>query len=187
MGEVAGFFGTIISCLLSGGVTGLFGVAFQRYFDLKKIALDNEAAKDKQAHEQALRALDLNIMKEEWSSRTKVAELELDTKAFAASFNEPAKYSDGVKYSSQQSWFMVILDFIRGLVRPVLTVYLCALMTYIYFHAEQMLHTDGMEALSVEKAVELVRYIIGTILYLTTSCVLWWFGTRNKQKQLGSK
>jgi hypothetical protein len=31
--------------------------------------------------------------------------------------------------------------------------------------------------------VQLHQQIVFTLLYLFTTCVLWWFGTRNKQKQ----
>ena len=34
-----------------------------------------------------------------------------------------------------------------------------------------------------DQTEEMWGLIVGTILYLTTTCVLWWFGTRNKQEQ----
>ncbi len=37
-----------------------------------------------------------------------------------------------------------------------------------------------IDSLSAEQAIQLIQMVVGTILYLTTTCVLWWFGTRNK-------
>lgn len=186
MDDVLGFFGTVLSSIFGGGVTGIFGVLAQRFFDLKKYKLDLEQSKLKYEHEINLRKVDAEIMQLEYAGRTKVAEVEADAKAFAASFNEPVKYSEGVAYSGKQGWLMVILDFVRGLVRPVLTTYLCVLTTLIYFHARTLLKADGLQAISAEMSVELVKYIISTILYLTTTCVLWYFGTRNRVKKLGT-
>ncbi len=60
-----------------------------------------------------------------------------------------------------------------------LTVYLCAISTLIYLQARELV---GKENLTSEQALQIENLIVGTILYLTTTCVLWWFGTRNKQQ-----
>ncbi len=179
-----GFLGS----LLSGGVTGLLGVAIQRIADYKNKQLDLELSRQKFENDLALKKVDSEIMAQEWASRTKVAQVEeqgveqaADAKAFSASFNEPVRYSDGPK-SNAQGWLLVILDTIRGLVRPCLTVYLCILTTLIYREARDLL--DGT-SLTPSEALELTQLVIRTILYLTTTCVLWWFGTRNKGKQPG--
>lgn len=176
------FLGSMFTSILSGGMTGIFGVAVQRFADYKNKQLDAQVLLQKQAHEIALREIDSKIMAQEWAGRTRVAEAEAtgkeaaeDAKAFAASFSEPSKFA--VATSSAQNWLFVILDFIRGIVRPVLTVYLCILTTAIYVHAKGLLASD----MSHGEAYELVKLIVGTILYLFTTCLLWWFGVRNKQ------
>jgi len=78
----------------------------------------------------------------------------------------------------------VIIDFIRGIVRPGLTVYLCALTTMIYVQARELL---GKEDMTLASAIELEKLIVQTILYLTTTCILWWFGTRNSAPQPRNK
>jgi hypothetical protein len=73
----------------------------------------------------------------------------------------------------------VLVDALRGIVRPGLTVYLCAITTLIYSDAQLLLNkAQGMTA---TEALDLTKMVVGTVLYLTTTCVLWWFGTRNKQ------
>lgn len=172
--------GTLLGSIFSGGATGLIGVAIQRYADYKNQKLNFE-------HQVEIRKLDKEIMSEEWAYRAKVAAIEgearvetEEAKAFAASFQtEPTRYSEGIRATKAQAWLMFILDFVRGWVRPGLTVYLCTLSTMIYIQTRELL---GQEELSSTEALELTKLIISTVLYLTTTCVLWWFGTREKRK-----
>ncbi len=125
-------------------------------------------------------------MAQEWASRTKVAEIEgtsaIETesaKAFSAALtSEPKTYHEGT-LTTGQNWAMVVLDFIRGFIRPALTVYLCFITTVMYIKASRLL--NGVVILP-ETAYSLVNQIIQTVLYLTSSCVLFWFGTRNPKK-----
>lgn len=181
---LSGILGALGS-VLSGGVTGILGVAVQRIFDYKNKSLDLQASQQKYDHDLAMKKADADIMANEWAQRTKVAEIEAqgkesvaDAQAFAASFNEPSRYSADVKPTAGQGWLLVILDFIRGVVRPGLTLYLCILTTFVYFQAKDI---QGKTGITQEEAAQMVQTIISTILYLTTACVLYWFGTRSKQ------
>lgn len=175
--------GALFSSILAGGATGIFGVVVQRWADFKNKQLDIEINKSKFAHEIEMRRVDAEILAQEWAGRLSVAETEAagrsdvaESQAFAQSFNEPAMYSANVKASKNQGWVLVALDFIRGVVRPGLTVYLCILTTLIYMQAYSLIGGE----LPPADALPLVKMIVGTVLYLTTTCVLWWFGTRNK-------
>ena len=178
--------GTIFGSIFGGGATGLLGIVAQRWADYKNKQLDIELQRTKYEHEIKLREADAAIMAQEWAARTRVAEVEAagreavaDSQAFTASFGmEPTRYSEGVKPSRGQGWVLVLLDALRGAVRPVLTVYLCVLTTLVYLQARDLL--AGEDGMTAEQALDLVRLVVGTILYLTTTCVLWWFGTRNK-------
>ncbi len=182
---------TIFGSIFSGGATGLIGVILQRFADYKNKQLDLEIEAKKQEHEIALRRVDAEIAAQEWAARTQVAQVEAagkeavaDAQAFAESFKmEPQRYAEGVKFTHGQGWVMVILDALRGAIRPVLTVYLCVLTTLIYLQAHQLLGTS----MAPEQAYKLVEMIVGSVLYLTTTCVLWWFGTRNKATPPGGK
>ena len=177
--------GTVFGSIFSGGATGIIGVIAQRIADYKNKQLDIEAQAKRAEHEIAMRKADAEIMAQEWAARTKVAEVEAAGReavaaeqSFAASFGmEPKRYAEGVKPSRGQGWVLVMLDALRGSVRPVLTVYLCAVTTMVYLQAYSIMETQPLTA---DQAIDLVRLIIGTILYLTTTCVLWWFGTRNR-------
>jgi len=180
--------GTIFGSIFSGGATGLIGVVAQRFADYKNRQLELKIDAQKQTHEIALRRVDAEIMAQEWAARTKVAEVEAagkeavaDAQAFGESYKlEPQRYSESVKPSRGQGWVLVLLDAFRGSIRPFLTLYLCALTTFVWYQAKMVLNA---EALDTAAALDVWKMVVGTILYLTTTCVLWWFGTRNRAAQ----
>lgn len=172
---------SLITSAFGGGLTGLIGGAVDKVFTYKTKKLEIEAAKERYVHEVNMRKADAEIMREEWAARTKVAEVEgaakvdvADAAAFSASFNEPVKYSEN--NTEKQNWLMVGLDVIRGIVRPGLTLYLCILTTLLYLKAHKLVPSE----IPTDQAVAMVNDIQNTIMYLTSTCILWWFGTRNK-------
>lgn len=179
--------GTLVGGIFSGGATGIIGVIAQRFADYKNKQLDMELEARRFEHSVALRRVDAEIMAQEWAARTKVAEVETagasdvaDAAAFAASYAlEPKRYSSEALLTPGQNWLMVALDALRGSVRPLLTMYLCVLVTAIYIEARLTLRANGDE-LSPEQALELFKLMLGTICYVWTTVTLWWFGTRNR-------
>jgi hypothetical protein len=189
--------------IITGGATGLLGVIAQRAFDAwgKRQELDRlRASWD---HDAVMKDKDAAIMAAEWASRTKISATEGETARGVASTNADAAkdvaesnafaeslktqaihYSEGKQTGTFATGCLVLLDMFSGLVRPLLTVYLCALTTYIWLQVRSLL---GAEDLSSAEALALWRTVIDTILYLTTTCVLWWFGTRTSQKPLAIK
>lgn len=174
----------LLSSVLGGGITGLAGSIVTKVAEHKTKKLELEAADKKAAHEIAMRKVDAELMAQEWAGRTKVAATEAagkeavaDAQAFAASFNEPARYSEGVKPTAGQGWALIILDLVRGVVRPALTIYLCAITTVIYLQARELAHGANIDP---KDALAMVNHIVATILYLTVTVVCWWFGTRQK-------
>lgn len=179
---------SLITSAFGGGLTGLIGGAVDRVFTYKTKKLEIEAAKERYVHEVNMRKADAEIMREEWASRTKVAEIETaakievaDSAAFAESLKtEDKNYLDYLdKLNPAQDWFFVVLEFVRGVIRPGLTLYLCALTTLLYLKAVKLVPS----AIEPDRALDMVGSIINTILYLTTTCILWWFGTRNSEKR----
>jgi hypothetical protein len=184
----------VLGSIFSGGVTGLLGVVFQRSFDFLKVKQEIQVLTLNHAHEINMRRVDAEIMEKEWAARAQVASIEAAGKAevaaensFAASFAmEPKQYSEKVKPNAFSGFVLVLLDFVRGIVRPGLTVYLCAITTMVYLEAKALIGVHGAFMLP-EQAIDIHQTIVSTILYLTTTCVLWWFGTRNRQKAPGAK
>ena len=121
-------------------------------------------------------------MAQEWAARSQIAKVEgesrvevEDSKAFKESLtNEPKRY-----FNNDPGRFgilFILLDFIRGCIRPVLTIYLCILTTLIYLQVYNLLGT-GIDSTQLS---QILNYIINTVLYLTTTVILWWFGCRQK-------
>lgn len=185
------FIGTLLSSVLAGGATGILGVIAQRIADYKNKQLDLALEKQRGELELAKRDKDAAIMAQEWAGRTRVAEVEAgavvdaaEAQAFAASFqHDKATYSDGVLDKLRGWWGQLLrfllgfVDVIRGIVRPGLTIYLCVITTMMYADAQRLVGAG----LTAAQALDLVKMIVATVLYLTTTCVLWWFGTRNRQ------
>jgi hypothetical protein len=184
--NIADLIGTGISSILTGGATGLLGAALQLFFQYKSATLQARVDEVKNAHELLMRDKDLALMQAEQAGRFKVAETEAEAaksvaadQAFAKSlFAEPERYSDIQHLSQGQQWLLVVLDFARGIVRPGLTLYLCVLTTYIWWQVRQLLSLEDLDASAV---LNVWQTVVSTILYLTTTVVLWWFGTRNRQ------
>lgn len=179
--------GTIFGSIFSGGATGIIGVALQRFADYKNKQLDAQLEAQRAQNELDKRKLDLEITGKEWAGRVQVAVTEGESakdvaasQAFATSLlREPERYSSTQGLTSGQQWILVLLDAARGIVRPLLTVYLCALTTYVWYQVRTVLSQQNLDAAA---AMQVWQLVVGQILYLTTTCVLWWFGTRNKEK-----
>lgn len=178
----------LITSAFGGGLTGLIGGAVDKVFAYKTKKLEIEQNRERYAHEVNMRKADAEIMAQEWAARTKVADIEAsakveveDAKAFAVSLGtEDKNYLDYLdKLNSKQDWFFVVLEFIRGSIRPALTLYLCLLTTLLYLKASKLVPSE----IDPSQALSMVDSISNTIMYLTTTCILWWFGTRNKEKR----
>lgn len=183
-------FGTALSAILAGGATGILGMLLQRGFDAffqyVKAKQDLAMFQAKSAHELAMKDKDAAIMAQEWAGRTKVAETEGNTAKEVASTNafagtllrEPERFSSITALTVGQNWLLVILDVVRGAIRPALTIYLCALTSYIWYQVSKEL---AMEDLDAAQVLSIWLEVVRTVLYLTTTVILWWFGTRNQQ------
>ena len=152
-----------IAAILSGGATGLLGTVLSfgvEYFQRRQ----------RHRHELELRRIDREIAESEAAAAAHVAAIEAESeesgRAWAAL--EASHQSSTVRWSDGDSPWLVVVDVVRGLTRPFLTWTFLALTGAIYFTLGDWSLREG---------------IIDTVLYLTSTCVLWWFGAR----QVGRK
>ena len=68
---------------------------------------------------------------------------------------------------------------IRSCVRPLILVYLCIMVTYIALTINRII--GGIESIPIEELVVIQKDLISTVLFLFTTSVCWYFGTRNSQ------
>lgn len=65
---------------------------------------------------------------------------------------------------------------VKATIRPIITMYLLGVSTYLAVNIWAI--TKGLEGLEHEELLDILRQILAQILFLTTTCVTWWFGAR---------
>jgi len=171
--------------VLSGGFTGILGTAIQSVYQYKTRKLDIELEKSKAANELEQRKLDIEQTKQEWASRTQIAEItahgevdKADAETLSESYQlEPEQYAEKTLLTHAQNWLFVVVDTLKALIRPSLTIYLCIITSLIYFQTRGLINTNQGDSFA------LLEKLVNTILYVTTTCILWWFGSRNQNSK----
>jgi hypothetical protein len=158
--------GDLILGVLSGGVTGLIGTVISggmKFFENRQ----------KHGHELAIMQMEMQQMDKEAEIARDIKELDMESKdnqaawvALQASYKESTS-----RMSTGDSAWLIMVDVVRGLMRPVITLGLLVSMGIIYF-------TVAAE-LTAPNGTPMVVSIIQTVLYVGTTAVLWWFGTRH--------
>lgn len=192
----------MISAIL-GLVTGLGGTLVTGWLNLK-------AQREKNAHEVSMIKAETEAMKAEAEMHIQVerervhGEIEI---ADAAAYTESQKQGNKNLFSSK--WVERLLDndagfwkrlfggliafplcflfgltdILKGLMRPVLTGYLVGVTTWITWMAWKIVQRYG-QGMTAIVATEIFQEIVHVVVYLTVSCVTWWFGDRRTAKFL---
>lgn len=186
-----------------GVITGLIGNVFTAFTNMKMQKLQNERDAKKDEHEIALLAAETNAMIAEADANIKIAEAKiqgemelLDGQIYKASIEEGNKRdvsNKTIDYLLSTPWLMPfgiilvmllgLVDFLKSFMRPGLTAYLVALTSWITYKAMEII-TAHQTLLSTEQALALFMNVVNIIIYLTVSCVTWWFGDRRVAKFL---
>lgn len=175
--------------LAGGAGTGLLGAVFSQVSDYFK-------QRQLHAHQLKMRELDLREMDAEHKYRVREREIEgaareaeVDAQALVSSHS-----SDRATYLSVLGTLrsgaaeivaavaMSLVDLLRGIVRPALTIYLIWQVEQVRAEVRAVLAAAGLDGLDVGQALELYAQVVLMILYLAATALFWWFGTRNKLK-----
>lgn len=195
-----GFIGSALMAILSGGATGLLGIGLQKFFEFLNKKQELELVKVNNAQALALAdketervkiagATQVAVADRDLAARTEVAhsdqaarEAEADATIREASYkNDRSSYLTGAVLRSKSRfvmWSMAIVDGFRGLIRPALTAYLVWEVRKMRLDMQAMLDKYG-QMLPIATVQDLTTQITVTTLYLATTAVVWWFGTRN--------
>lgn len=194
--------GSILTSVMSGGATGLLGIVFQRFFDARSKAQDIEVIRLNHANAVDLKRLELESLDKQVAGATAVAQAQRDAIMGQAEFAErTAEYqgdtltltasiaADRATYltaeaqasSKSASILMAVVDFLRGVTRPLLTLYLVVLAHMMFLWCRELAAAHG-GLLGVSELKEIVMLVLSTLLYLATVAVVWWFGTRPPRK-----
>lgn len=187
---------TVFTGVLSGGATGLLGVALQQWGDIKKRQHDLETLKESNKLTLQLAAQEaanrLEVTKVDAASAERLAELDALAKATAAASEDyraslnadKATYldKDAQGKSRVATWLMAFVDFLRGIIRPGITAYAMGLQTFLLFWVHDMFMRSQAN-MSSDLQTKLVVEVVGTTTYLVTTCTVWWFGVRPAQRK----
>jgi hypothetical protein len=184
IGTILGFFGSAAF----GGITGLFGGLINRvadYYTLKQTNEFNLKMRDKDLEIAKVEAeKDLAIARDANYTAREVADqesLQASLTADKATYlTDDLQRSLPARYKGVIGILMAFVDFIRGLTRPGITLYMCVLTTLIWLEMNSLITKYQQQVLTPEDAGKIIMLIVDGVIYLTSMCVGWWFGSRGK-------
>lgn len=181
----------VLSSILGGGLTGFLGSVFTGIMDYKtkKMMLSHEIHKIEAESKAVQVEAEAAIQREK--ARVE-GEIEVaDAAAFKESMEKGQENLFDKSYMKilNHSWgkhivpiiafLFAVVDFLRGLARPFVTYYLVGVSSWLTYLIYQM---NTMDNLPQDDYVSILRLSLLTILYLTATCVSWWFGDRRVGK-----
>jgi hypothetical protein len=191
-----------------GGVTGILGNVIGGWFKLKQAQLDVDKTKLDNEHAINMVKAETQAMIMEAKANIRVTQAQVegavdlkDADAFIQSQKEGNKALFSNKWidalmATTGYWRIITLplasliaflfgftDFLRGILRPTLTVYLCGVTTWVTWMAWKIMQTNGLGLTSIQ-AVNIFNETTSIVTYLTVSCVTWWFGDRRMSKSI---
>ena len=164
-----------------GGILGVAGNWLKSRGERKLIKMQNEHAVSMRKLDQGEMRLEaeLALQQIEATNKGKLALANVEAqRAFDVAATELQKQSyNADKATYGGGW----VDKIRGLMRPTITVFLLIVTTYIAVTLTGIL--GGLDSLPSDELFNLYITIINAIVFLTTTAVTWWFGTRPTNKR----
>lgn len=187
--------------IILGGITGLVGNIITAWSNYKTQKLKNE-------HDQEMYKYKIQELGAKTDAAIKITEAKISGEvelADSAAYKESQE--EGNKQLFAESWItrlfsvegplsyvatpialllammMGFVDFLKGLMRPGLTLYLTGITTWLTYTAYMFLQKAGMEMTSTQ-AYDIYNQVTSIVIYLTVSCVTWWFGDRRIAKFL---
>ena len=171
---------------IAGGILGAVGGVFQKWMDYRqqiRLAELQGAEKDKE------RAHDLAVMKMEAEKAASIAAIQeegeirvADLSALQESIKgEAAGATWSTAWAGKLSgvWagiagmLLVVVDMVRGLTRPGITLFLVLMVAGMFWQTSKQ-----AGALTTTDAAEIYKTIIDMTLFLASTAVSWWFGSR---------
>jgi hypothetical protein len=194
--------------VIFGGITGLIGSVVGGIFKYKTMKAQIELKKAEHSHELLMVKAETEAMIMEAKANIAITRAEVegavdltDAQAFVQSQKEGNKALFNSKwieklFSIKGKWQIISLplamliavlfgftDFLRGILRPGLTIYLCGITTWITMMAYDIMQKSNA-LLSASQAVVLFTDVTSIVTYLTVSSVTWWFGDRRIGKTI---
>lgn len=199
----------IITAVFGGGITGIIGTVTTSIINYKtqKIKNEHEVAMERVKIDtmKAQAEITKNLISDVGSEAKNVMQSAVEVQD-AIAYGKSQQYGNEQVFSSNwiekllqvkgwTSWFSFpiayiiiilfgIVDFMKGLMRPGITLYMMGASTWITMLAYGILEKAGIEKMKIEDAANIFNSVVVVITYLTISCVTWWFGDRRTAKFL---
>ena len=187
--------------IVFGAVTGLLGNGITAWTNYKMQKVKNE-------HDITIIKVETEAMKEEAKANIQIEKARIEGEI---ELTEASTFLEGIKEGNKQTFsdkwidklfdvegwvkyisipvavliafLFGIVDFLKALMRPGLTLYLTGCTTWITYLAWNILDKYGT-AITSAQALEIFDQVVSIIIYLTVSSVTWWFGDRRTAKFL---
>lgn len=199
----------LISGIL-GTITGILGNAVGGFFKYKERKLHIESQKIQNSHELAMVKAETDAMIAEAKANIRITEAqtegEVEKKEIDA-FIEAQKQEGKNLFSNKwidglmkvEGWWRIItlplasliavlfgiVDVIRKLIRPTLTIYLAGVSTWVTWMAWEIMKLNGV-TLTATQATTIFLSTTEIVLYLFVSATTFWFGDRQMNKYIMS-
>lgn len=173
----------MFASLISGALTGTIGSIFTNVADYFK-------KKQEQKHLLEMKRLDIEMMDKEFEAEQRRAELNAETATETSaddlqemSYGHDARaYSTGYQPGIVGRMLLAFVDFIRGMTRPGLTIFLIWQVYQTRSEVQAVISAAGLERIDTVQALAIYGTVVDMILFLASTAVAWWFGTRTKKK-----
>ena len=184
-----------LGALLTGGGLSLIGNIAKDITDTIRRKQDNAHALEMRKIGLDEKRLDIEAMTKEFEFRDRISAREEETEREISADNlkaesykhDKATYSKGVKQGKVGGFLLTLVDFVRGLIRPALTVVVVVLVHMILQESREILDAIGIKTFSGHEALEIYRTVIGRVLDLADVVIGWWFGDRMHNKTVRGK
>jgi hypothetical protein len=143
----------MILSVLTGGATGILGSVLGKVFNFADVFIEEKKAKGEHERTMEMHRLQSELRADELENELAIVQEQSAGAARAASYN----LMSGVEVP--YPWVAAILR----LMRPALTVMLVGLVFYIYATSHDFAQRET---------------IIQSVVFLNSTCLLWWFGDR---------
>ena len=172
-----GWIADIVTSGSAGAVVGLVGSWITKREDRKKAELDLE--REIRVGELRLRELEAESNHELAMADKAVERAEVEGD-IAIGSEEIAAFTESLK-SQAQATGIIFVDAVRGMMRPVITVFLLGLSTWLAISVHKLV--GGLDSLPAAELFALYKLIIMQIIFLTVTAVTWWFGSRPSKRE----
>lgn len=169
----------MLAALLSGGIIGTLGSLFNNvlgYFK-KKQEFKQQLEFKKLEIEQMDKQNDFMLQQHKIEGDIRLTESadDMQEKSYG---HDQFSYVAGQKLGMFERFILTIVDLIRALIRPILTISLLYMVYTTRTEVNAIIDESGAVGISVDEAIGIYKEVVQMILFLSSTSFCWWFGSR---------